>query len=333
MAQELFECVPNVSEGRDRAKIEYIAETVRIVPGVRLLDVDASIDANRTVFTFVGDRTAIVDGAFALMRAVAEVCDMRAHRGAHPRLGAVDVCPFVALQNATIEDAIDLAQRLGARIWREFAVPVYLYGAAANRPERVRLEEIRRGEYEGLKEKLYRIEWEPDIGDAIFNEKLGAIVIGARKLLIAFNVNVKTSDVLVARTIAARLRESGGSEKHLKSVKAIGWFLPHLNRAQISMNLTDFEISGLHDAYEACKHLAAELGTEVTGSEIVGLVPRAALVQAGMFYAKQRAQNTSLSNSLGADQYMQLAIEQLNLEEIRSFRPEERVLEELLAGP
>ncbi len=305
-ALTLVECVPNFSEGRDQAKIELIANEVRTTEGVKLLDVDPGKDTNRTVVTFIGTPEGVVEAAFKAIAKAAEVIDMRSHKGAHARMGATDVCPFVPVSGVTMEDCADLARRLGARVGSELGIPVYLYEEAASRPERRNLATVRQGEYEGLAEKLRDPSWEPDFGPAEFNAKSGATVIGAREFLIAYNVNLSTRDVRVAREIAFEIRERGRAKKdetgavcrddrgetiftpgRFKACKAVGWYMGNFGRAQVSINLVNYKVTPPHFVFDECARLAEKHGVRVTGSELVGLIPLEAMLQAGRHYLKK----------------------------------------------
>lgn len=361
MSSAIVECVPNFSEGRDAAKIKAMTEAIAACPGVKLLDVDPGADTNRTVVTFVGSPQSVVAAAFAGIAMAAKVIDMRTHSGAHPRMGATDVCPFVPVQGVTLDDCAQLARELGARVGAELGIPVYLYEAAATRPERCNLASIRKGEYEGLAAKLADPQWQPDFGPSAPNLQSGATVIGAREFLIAYNVTLNTRDKALATDIAFELREKGrvarmgsgavyGRGKiltyqpgalpcgncgevaadfetlwaHCKTAhhydltellrandidpyqlagqkvyraglfrdcKAIGWYVDTYKRAQISINLTNWRVTPPHVVLEAARKLATERGLVVTGSEIVGLVPYAALLEAGRYYLRQQGRS------------------------------------------
>jgi glutamate formiminotransferase / 5-formyltetrahydrofolate cyclo-ligase len=265
--------VPNVSEGRDPRAIEAIAQTVRAVPGARLADVHADPDHNRSVFTFLGPPRAVEEAALALAAAVFARVDMREHRGIHPRIGALDVLPFVPLREATMDGAVALARRVGERLGREHGVPVYFYGAAATRPERRAVRDIRRGEYEGLAARLADPAWCPDCGPTLFHPRGGAIAVGARDILVAFNVWLDTQDLRAARVIASAVRESSGG---LPSVQALGLPLERRGLVQVSMNLLDHRRTGIGRAYDAVKADAARRGIPIKRAELVGLAPRAA---------------------------------------------------------
>lgn len=343
--EKIVECVPNISEGRDRLKIDTIAAAAGSADGVRVLDVDAGMDTNRTVITLAGVPEAVLEGAFRLFEAASKVIDMRSHSGAHPRIGAVDVCPFVPVSGVTMEECVDLARRLGRRVAQELDVPVYLYEAAASSPGRKSLGVIRKGEYEGLAEKVKQPEWKPDFGRAEFNAKFGAAVIGARPFLIAYNVNLKTPDKKMAHEIAQAIRESGRPKRdssgkplkdkdgntisepgRFKKCAAVGWFIETYGCAQVSINLTDFKITGMHDVYDACEEEAARLGVEVSGSELIGLVPRQALLDSGRHYLKKNGGFPAASDS----DLIATAVRSLGLSDLSPFKPEERIIEEKL---
>ncbi|GHT42952.1 glutamate formiminotransferase [Bacteroidia bacterium] len=280
--QKLIECVPNISEGRDKNKIEQIVRAAQN-RGVKILHVDAGYDANRTVITFAGAPEKVMDAAFALVQKSCELIDMRLQRGAHPRLGAADVCPFIPLREASMQDCVNIAKKLAEKAARELGIPVYLYEEAASAPEKKNLAFIRKGEYENLARKLKELP--PDFGPPDFSaaaQKSGALITGARNFLIAYNVTLNSTDEQKAKQIASAVRESGAGLK-LKAVKAIGWAAPQYNAAQISCNITDYKKTSLRDVYEACKSEAAKLGLEVKGSEIIGLLPEAALVRKSVF--------------------------------------------------
>jgi glutamate formiminotransferase/formiminotetrahydrofolate cyclodeaminase len=300
----LVECVPNFSEGRDIKIINAIADAIRAVPNVKLISAEPDKDYNRTVVTFIGEPTAAVEAAFQATKKAAELIDMTVHKGGHPRLGATDVVPFVPLQGVTMQDCVKLANEFGKRAGEELRIPIYLYEEAATTPERRNLSTVRKGEYEGLAAKLKDAEWKPDYGPAEFNMRSGATVTGARVFLIAYNVNLKTNDKKIADEIALRIRESGRVKKDvngnpvldasgkkvnipgsLKSVKAMGVLLEAHNIAQVSINLTNFNVTPPHVAFEEVKKEAATLGVEVTGSELVGLSPLEAILMAGRFYS------------------------------------------------
>lgn len=316
-----MEAVPNVSEGRDEKIIKRIADAAKNASPARLLHADANADANRTVFTLAGEPDDVRQSAFALIQAAAEHIDMRAHSGAHPRLGAVDVCPFIPVKNMTLAEASSQAEKLARDAAEKLHLPVYLYEANAQTPQRKNLSFIRKGEYESLPQKLKELP--PDFGPREFSagvQKTGATVIGARNFLIAFNVSLNTTDVTSAKQIASVLREKNGG---LPAVKAIGWYMKDYRCAQVSFNLTDYKITGLAQAFEACKKEAARRGLLVTGSELIGLVPEEAFLNAGRFYAPAQADTTIL---------LETAVRELKLNEIRPFNVKERILEYNLRG-
>jgi glutamate formiminotransferase/formiminotetrahydrofolate cyclodeaminase len=343
---KLVECVPNISEGRRRDVYEAVAAAPASVPGVTLLNVDSGADTNRTVITFVGEPEAVLEGAFQVVRRGVEMIDMTKHRGAHPRLGAVDVVPFVPVANVTMEECVELARRLGERVGRELGVPVYLYEYACSAPHRRNLAEIREGEYEGCARKMADERWRPDFGPSDFVARSGATVIGARKFLVAYNVNLNTLDKRLANRVAFDIRERGRMKRDeegntvlddrgepvwepglLKSVKAVGWVIPEYGCAQVSINLTDLDVTPLHIVFETCVERADARGLRVTGSEIVGLVPRSVLLEAGRYYLQRMGRPTGVPES----QIMHAAIRSLGLNEIKPFDPKERVIEYRLA--
>ena len=343
--QKLIECVPNFSEGRDQNVIRQIADAVKSVEGVSLLDIDPGASTNRTVVTFVGSPDAAVEAALRAIKKAAELIDMRKHKGAHPRMGATDVCPFIPVSNVSWDEAVECAHKLGKRVSEELKIPVYLYEKAAKDKSRSNLAVIRAGEYEGFFEKIKQPEWKPDFGPAVFNEKSGATVIGVRDFLVAYNANLNTKSVRRANSVAFDVREQGrvktqdGSPSGkpvlglngepvripgiLKHVKAIGWFVKEYGIAQVSMNLTNIEETPLHVAFDACVQAAAERGLRVTGSEIVGMVPEKSLVDAGRYFLrKQRC-----SEGASEEELMDIAIRSMGLGELKPFDPIEKVIE------
>ena len=340
--KQIVECVPNFSEGRNPDTIEAIAAAVRGVTGVRLLGVEPDKDYNRTVVTFIGEPNAVAEAAFRATKTAAAIIDMTVHTGEHPRLGATDVVPFIPVSDVTMDECITLARHYGARVASELEIPVYLYEAAATSPQRRNLADVRKGEYEGLAAKLADPAWVPDFGQAIFNAKSGATITGARKFLIAYNVNLNTPDSAVAHEIALRIRESGRPKKDengktlkdangetlkipgtLKAVKAMGVLLERCNIAQVSINLVDFETTSIHDAFEEVKKQAASLGAQATGSEIVGLTPLKALLMAADFYLAQSEASSDISE---ADK-VALAVDRLGLSQLDQFNPQTKIIE------
>ncbi|BCS33956.1 glutamate formimidoyltransferase [Luteitalea sp. TBR-22] len=333
----IVECVPNVSEGRDRAVIAALAASIRTVPSVRLLHVDPGHDAHRTVFTFAGPPEAVADGAIALGHAVAAHVDMRRQHGAHPRVGALDVCPFVPVRGVSLARCAALARRVGATLAHDLDVPVFMYEAAAFDPSRRALPLLRRGEYEGLSGKLADPAFVPDFGPARPHPRLGAAIIGARPFLIAWNLSLDTADVSVARAIAAQVRESGRvtldadgrpvrQPGRLRAVRAVGWGMPAYGHAQVSLNVLDFRVTPLHVAYRAVAEQAAVVGARVIGSELIGLVPLEALREAG------RASIGAAAGTLPDAALVDAAIEALGLGAVTAFDPSTRVLEWALQG-
>lgn len=329
----VLECVPNFSEGRDPAVIGALADAIRGVPGAKVLHVDPGHGAHRTVVTFAGEPAAVTEAAFRAIRRAGEVIDMRRHHGAHPRIGATDVCPLVPISGLTLNEAAVLARELGERVGRELGLPVYLYERAQPDPARRNLAVIRAGEYEGLAEKVLRPEWRPDFGPAAFDPRRGATVIGARDFLAAFNVNLDTPSRELAHEIACDVRESGrpapgGAGARLpgmlRAVKAIGWHIPEYGRAQVSMNLTDLAVTPLHVAFETVRRAAAARGVRATGSELIGLIPLRALLEAGRHFAGTSGAET------GEDALLQAAVRGLGLNELAPFNPAERVIERRL---
>lgn len=336
---KLIECVPNFSEGRDRAVIDAIAASIASTPGAVLLDVDPGAATNRTVVTFVGEPEAVEEAAFRAIRTASSLIDMSRHRGEHPRLGATDVCPFVPVQGATMGDCVAIATRLGKRVGEDLGIPVFLYEAAATRPERKSLADIRKGEYEALPEKLKDPAFAPDFGPARFDPKSGATVIGAREFLIAYNVNLNTRDKKLANTIAQAIREAGRTKRNsdgttttlpgrFKECRAVGWYIEEFGRAQVSINLTNYRITPLHDVFDAVREEAAKLGLRVTGSELVGLIPREALLAAGDHFLKKQGKTTGVPEN----ERVHTAVLSLGLAELAGFDPRLKVIEYRYAG-
>lgn len=347
MSQILIECVPNFSEGRDQSVLDAIAEAVRSVEGVSLLDVDPGKATNRTVFTFVGHPEAVVDAAFEAIAVAGRLIDMSKHTGAHPRMGATDVCPLIPISGISLEELIPYAHKLGKRVAEQLDIPVYLYEAAATSPQRKSLGDIRSGEYEGLAAKIKDPAWTPDYGKAEFNAHSGATVIGVRDFLVAYNVNLNSSSVKKANAIAFDVREQGRILKKngetvidkngepvrqpgkLKSVKGIGWFIEEYGVAQISMNLTNINVTPLHVAFDACEESAQQRGIRVTGSEIVGMVPKRVLVEAGRYFLEKQKASAGLSER----ELMKLAVKTLGLEEFAPYPLDKKIIEYAIAKP
>jgi len=345
---KLIECVPNFSEGRDRSVIEAIAAEIRGTPGAVLLDVDPGAATNRTVVTFIGEPEAVEEAAFRAIRKASELIDMSRHRGEHPRLGATDVCPFVPVQSATMDDCVAIAKRLGKRVGDLLEIPVYLYEAAASTPERRSLAYLRKGEYEGLGEKLRDPAFAPDFGPARFNARSGASVIGAREFLIAYNVNLNTRDRKLANAIAQELREAGKPKRgpdgkilrdaegrainvpgRFTECRAVGWYIEEFGRAQISINLTNYRVTPVHAVFDAACEEASRRGLRVTGSELVGLIPRAAILAAGDHYLSKQGKTTGVPEW----ERVHAAVISLGLAELGPFDPAQKVIEYRYAGP
>jgi glutamate formiminotransferase/formiminotetrahydrofolate cyclodeaminase len=331
---KLIECVPNFSEGRDRGVIDAIAAEIAATPGAVLLDVDPGAATNRTVVTFIGSPDAVEEAAFRAIRKAAALIDMSRHRGEHPRLGATDVCPFVPVAGATMDECVALARRLGKRVGDELGIAVYLYEAAATRPERRSLADVRKGEYEALPQKLKDADFAPDFGPARFNERSGATVIGAREFLIAYNVNLNTRDKKLANAIAQALREAGKSTKsadgatanvpgRFKECRAVGWYIEEFGRAQVSINLTNYKVTPLHAVFDAACEEAGKLGLRVTGSELVGLIPREALLAAGDHYLAKQGK----TNGVPEKERVHTAVLSLGLSELAAFDARRKVIE------
>ena len=326
---KIIECVPNFSEGRDHAVIDAIASAISATEGCTLLDVDPGASTNRTVYTFVGNEKAIVEGAVNGAKAAYKLIDMRKHQGEHIRIGALDVCPFIPVQNASMDDCVGCARRFGARAAEELGVPVYMYGYASDKDYRKSVPQIRSGQYEGLQEKLRLDEWKPDYGPSDFVPTWGATIAGARKFLIAYNINVLGTKEQAHR-LALNLREQGrGPDQQgcLKKVQGMGWYLNEANLAQISLNLLDYEESGMHSAFEAATREAKELNIGICGSEVVGLVPLDAMLRAADHYIQKESLFI-----LEEEQKIRLAIERLGLSSIKVFNPKERIIEYMVGA-
>lgn len=345
--KQIIECVPNISEGRDAEKIKTIAEIVETIEGVKLLNVDPGKATNRTVITFVGEPQAVVDAAFLLIQKAQELIDMSKHKGEHPRMGATDVCPLVPIANISMQECAKWAHMLGEKVGKELGIPVYHYEAAATEEKRKNLANCRAGEYEGLSKKLTDPSWKPDWGPAEFNEKVkksGAIAISARDFLVAYNVNLNTTSTRRANAVAFDIRETGRVKTEngktildangdpirepgmFKAVKGIGWFIDEYGIAQISYNLTNINISPLHEVFDKTCERAQARGMRVTGSELIGLVPKKVLIDAGKFFLKKQNRSVGIHEK----EIIKIAIKSLGLDELAPFRPEERVIEYLL---
>ncbi len=344
MARTLIECVPNFSEGRDVKVIEKITDEIKAVKGVTLLDVDPGYDTNRTVVTFVGEPEAVKEAAFRAVKKSHELIDMSNHSGAHPRFGACDVCPLVPVSGITMEETVEHARQLGKRLGEELHYPVYFYEHAALVEERRNLAVVRKGEYEALEARLKEERWRPDAGPAEFNPKTGATAVGARQFLIAYNINLNTVNPKKANYIANRLREQGYPKREngkivkdeqgnpvmnpgmFRHCKAIGWYVDDFKRAQISINLTDYTVTNMHHVFDAASEIAEKRGLRVTGSEIVGVVPKQALLEAGIHYLKKQDMSVAQSE----DELIKIAEFSLGLSDVVPFKKEEKIIEYMI---
>lgn len=350
--KQLIECVPNFSEGNDLNIIRQITDTIEKTEGVRVIDVDPGKATNRTVVTMVGSPEEVIEAAFQAVKKARELIDMRHHKGAHPRFGATDVCPLIPVSNITMEETVVYAQRLAERIGRELNIPVYCYESAAREAKRKNLANCRAGEYEGLKEKISNTEWQPDFGPNQWSEDVarsGATAVGARNFLVAYNVNLNSTSTRRANSIAFDVREKGRVKREgnpltgkivldekgnkvwepgmLKSVKAIGWFIEEFGIAQISMNLTDINVTSMHEAYEAVYERANARGLRVTGSELVGVVPLKAMLDAGKYFLHKQQRSIGISDR----EIIKIAVKSLGLNELYPFDPDKKIIEYILA--
>ena len=353
MKKQLIECVPNISEGRDLSKINEIAKTVETVDGVKLLDVDPGAATNRTVITFVGEPEKVIEAAFRLIKKANELIDMRKHLGEHPRFGATDVCPLVPISGISLEETAEYAKKLGERVGKELEIPVYLYEKAATEEKRKNLANCRAGEYEGLKEKLADPNWKPDYGPAIFNEKVqksGATAISARDFLVAYNVNLNSTSTSTRRAnaVAFDIREAGRVKREgnpitgkkvldkdgnvvripgkLKAVKGIGWYIDEYGIAQISYNLTNISITPVHIAFDETVKAADKRGLRVTGSELIGLIPLKAMLDAADYFLQKQERSLGVSEK----EKIKIAIKSLGLDDLKPFNPKEKIIEYVL---
>ena len=348
MKKQLIECVPNISEGCDLKKIKTIADSVKTVEGVKLLDIDPGKATNRTVITFVGEPTQVVEAAFRLIQKAAELIDMSKQTGEHPRVGATDVCPVVPIANNSMKEKAEYAHQLGKRVGEELGISGYYYENAASSKERENLATVRSGEYEGLKEKISNPNWRPDFGPTKYNPQIissGVTAIAARDFLIAYNVNLNSTSTRRANAIAFDIREAGRIKREgnpvtgkkildsngepqripgkLKAVKGIGWFIEEYGIAQISYNLTNISITSMHEAFYETSIAATKRGLRVTGSELVGLVPLKAMIAAANFYLKKQKRSTGISEH----EKIKIAIKSLGLDDLKPFNPQERIIE------
>ena len=346
--EQLIECVPNFSEGLDLSIIKQITDECEKVDGIKLLNVDAGKTTNRTVVTFVGNPQAVIDAAFKAIKKAGELIDMSKHKGEHPRMGATDVCPLIPIKNISLQQTAIYAQKLAKRVGEELNLPIYLYEEAQTNKKRSNLSEIRAGEYEGYFKKILLPEWKPDFGPQIFDEKRGATVIGARDFLVAYNINLNTTSTRRANSIAFDVREAGrvlrdgdpitgkiilnadGSPKSipgsLKSVKAIGWYIQEYGVCQISMNLTNINITPIHIAFDEVVKKASDRGIRVTGSELIGLIPLKGMLDAGKYFLNKQKRSVGVSES----ELIKIAVKSMGLDELAPFNPEERIIEYVL---
>jgi len=325
--KKIIECVPNFSEGRDKSIINAIADAIKNTDGVKLLDVDSGYSTNRTVYTFVGDEKSVIEGALTASRVAYKLIDMNKQKGEHPRMGALDVCPFIPVKNVSMDECVECSKEFGKRLAEELNVPVYLYEEASNVDYRKSLPDIRKGEYEGIQNKIVLPEWKPNFGPAKFVNTWGATVTGARKFLIAYNVNILGTNNQAHR-IALNLRELGRGDNDpgkLKEVKAIGWWVDEYNLSQVSMNLTDYNQTPIHIAFETCKEDATKLNVATAGSELVGLIPLEAILNAADYYIQK--ENLFI---IEEQQKIRLVIERLGLNSISNFDPNKRIIEYLI---
>jgi glutamate formiminotransferase/formiminotetrahydrofolate cyclodeaminase len=342
----IIECVPNFSEGRDQKILDSIKEVIESVEGATLLDMDPGADTNRTVTTIVGEPEPVMEAAFLAVKKAAELIDMRNHSGAHPRMGATDVCPFVPVSGVTMQECVDFARQVGKRIGEELQIPVYLYEYAASKPEWKNLANVRKGEYEGLKDRVGKEDWTPDFGPHIFNPKSGATAVSAREFLIAYNINLNTRDKKKAHELALTIREKGRwardekdrilkDEKGNKTrqaglfehCKAVGWYIEEYKRAQISINLTNYKVTPPHIVLEKVRDLAREQGIQVTGSELVGLIPKEAILMAGKYYLNRMGESAGIPEKM----IIETAIQSMGLTDLTDFDINEKVIEYAIA--
>ena len=335
---QIIECVPNFSEGQDLGIIQQITDAIQTVEGVKLLNVDAGKATNRTVVTIVGEPNAVIDAAFRAIKKAGELIDMTRHKGEHPRIGATDVCPLIPIANISMEETAAYAQQLARRVGEELNLPVYLYEAAQPNKDRSSLSVIRNGEYEGMASKILLPEWKPDFGPAIFDKQRGATVIGARDFLVAYNINLNTTSTRRANAIAFDVREAGRNVEEkgvkinkpgsLKFVKAIGWYIQEYGIAQISINLTNINITPVHIAFDEVCEKAAARGIRVTGSELVGLIPLQSMLDAGKYFLEKQQRSIGVSE----EELIKIAVKSMGLDELRPFKAEERIIEYMLAS-
>jgi len=345
MSGQIVECVPNFSEGRDMSVIRKITDAIESVDGISLLDVDPGKDTNRTVVTFVGHPTVVIEAAFRAVKIAAELIDMTKHRGAHPRMGATDVCPLVPVSGISMDETVKYARQLAERIGTELEIPVYCYENAAYSEGRRNLASCRAGEYEGLRKKLEDPLWKPDHGPAVFNARAGATAVGARDFLVAYNINLNTTSTRRANAVAFDVRERGRVKREgnpltgkivrdkdgnpvmipgsLKEVKAIGWYIEEYGVAQISMNLTNISVTPVHIAFDEVCRSAESRGLRVTGSELVGLIPLSAMLDAGRYFLRKQKRSTGVADS----ELIKIAVKSMGLDELGEFKADEKIIE------
>ncbi|HNQ69070.1 MAG TPA: glutamate formimidoyltransferase [Bacteroidales bacterium] len=349
--KKIIECVPNFSEGRDLSIIKQITDVIEACDGIKLLDVDPGAATNRTVVTFVGTPDEVCNAAFLAVKKASEIIDMNKHKGAHPRFGATDVCPLIPVSNITMEETVEYARKLAERIGKELNIPVYCYESAAFKPVRKNLANCRSGEYEGLAKRIGTEEWKPDFGSTVWDAhttRTGATAVGARNFLVAYNINLNTTSVNKANSIAYDVREKGRVKREghpitgkpilddkgnqvfepglLKSVKAIGWYIEEYGVAQISMNLTDIDITPVHVAFDTVCDRAAANGVRVTGSELVGIMPLKSILDAGKYFLKKQGRSTGIADS----EIIKIAVKSLGLDELKPFDPKKNIIEYML---
>ena len=345
MKKQLVECVPNFSEGRDMSVIKQITDQIELVEGVKLLDVDPGQATNRTVVTFVGSPEGVIEAAYLAICKAGELIDMSKHSGEHARMGATDVCPLIPVANISMEETAALAKKLGERLGNETDIPIYLYGAAQEQSYRNVLSDIRSGEYEGFFEKIKDPQWAPDYGKAVFNAKTGATVIGARDFLIAYNINLNTKSTRIANRIAFDVRENGRVKREgnpytgkivkdkdgntiripgaCKAVQAVGWFIDEYDVAQVSANLLDFSVTPIHQFFDACMESASQRGVRITGSELVGLIPLKAMLDAGRHFLEKQGRSLGVND----EELIHIAIKSMGLDELGPFDPQKKIIE------
>ena len=347
---KIIECVPNFSEGTDQTKINSILSSIKSIQGVTILDCDSGLDTNRTVVTFVGEPERVIEAAFQGIKCASELIDMSQHKGTHPRIGATDVCPIIPVNGISLDECIEYSIILAKKVGLELNIPVYLYEKSAIFPLRKNLASIREGEYEVLEQKLKDKNWKPDFGPTKFNKSAGATVIRCREFLIAYNINLNTTDKRLATDIAFEIREVGRSKRKknpkssnlldgeiirhkdgspikvpgkFKYIKAIGWYVSEYNRAQISINFTNYKISPIYEVFDAVCELAIRRGLRVTGSELVGLIPKSAIIDAGKYYLKKQGRSLGISES----DILKCAVQSLGLDDLFEFNPKEKIIE------